>query len=236
MNCCNSGSSKWLNQYENELFNKARGTPSPAKDSALRALPRQCGVSRHQTRAHSCFASCQLGCFGKCLVHCFACRQPCCLAHASLPMNKTAIPFEALNRFRAAASQYTHTSKSRASRLLTLKDDIAALRKRGISYRAIGELLTQSGIPASDTCVTNFCHRVLKEKLAHKSSAKRRASRHANRPASPNNTPAAPPNSTLPSAPTTTSKPTTMSTETSAFTSRGPRIAKVELLPPGETI
>ena len=42
--------------------------------------------------------------------------------------------------------------KPRASRLLTLKDDIAALRKRGISYRAIGELLTQNGIPASDTC------------------------------------------------------------------------------------
>jgi hypothetical protein len=51
-------------------------------------------------------------------------------------MNKAAIPLEALNRFRAAASHYTPTAKSRASRLLTLKDDIAALRKRGISYRA----------------------------------------------------------------------------------------------------
>lgn len=146
-------------------------------------------------------------------------------------MNKVAISLEALDRFRAAASQYTHTAKSRASRLLTLKDDIAALRKRGISYRAIGELLTQSGIPASDTCVTNFCHRILKEKLAHKLSARRPASHHANRSASSNNTPDAPPKTTLPSAPATT-KPT----ETSAFTSRGPRIAKVELLPPGETI
>jgi hypothetical protein len=151
-------------------------------------------------------------------------------------MNKVAIPLEALDRFRAAASQYTHTAKSRASRLLTLKDDIAALRKRRISYRAIGELLTQSGIPASDTCVTNFCHRVLKEKLAHKSSAKRRASRHANRPASPKTTPVAPVKVTLPPAPATTGKSTTKPTETSAFTSRGPRIAKVELLPPGETI
>jgi hypothetical protein len=151
-------------------------------------------------------------------------------------MNKTAIPSEALNRFRAAASQYTHTAKSRASRLLTLKDDIAALRKRGISYRAIGELLTQSGIPASDTCVTNFCHRVLKEKLAHKSSAKRSASRHAKRGASSKNAPIASPKAALPSTPATTNKPTTMPTETSAFTSCEPRIAKVELLPPGETI
>jgi hypothetical protein len=151
-------------------------------------------------------------------------------------MNKTAIPQEALNRFRAAASEYTHTAKSRASRLLALKDDIAALRKRGISYRAIGELLTQSGIPASDTCVTNFCHRVLKEKLTHKSSAKRSASRHAKRAASSKNAPVASPKAALPSAPATTNKPTTMPTETSAFTSCEPRIAKVELLPPGETI
>ena len=187
-------------------------------------------------RAHLRFASCQPGCFVKCLAYCYACRQPCRLARALLPMNKTAISQEALNHFRAAASQYTHTAKSRASRLLTLKDDIAALRKRGISYRAIGELLTQNGIPASDTCVTNFCHRVLKEKLAHKSSAKRRASRHANRPASPNTPPVALPKPTLPPAPAMNPKPAPMPAETSAFASRGPRIAKVEQLPPGETI
>lgn len=148
-------------------------------------------------------------------------------------MNKSAISQEASNRFRAAASQYTHTAKLRASRLLTLKDDIAALRKRGISYRAISELLTQSGILASDTCVTNFCHRVLNEK--HKSSAKRRASRHVNRDASPKH-PIAPATAPLPPTPTRTPKPPTAPTETTSFTSRGPRIAKVEQLPPGETI
>ncbi|HEX3720049.1 MAG TPA: hypothetical protein VH595_19035, partial [Verrucomicrobiae bacterium] len=85
-------------------------------------------------------------------------------------MNKTAISQESVNRFRTAASQYKQT-KSRASRLLALKDDIIALRKRGISYRAISELLTQNGIAASDTCVTNFCHHVLKERFMRKSSA-----------------------------------------------------------------
>lgn len=187
-------------------------------------------------RAHSWLALRQLGCFARRFVHYFACCQPCRLACASLPMNKNAISQEALNRFRAAASQYKHTAKSRASRLLALKDDIAALRKRGISCRAIGELLTQSGIPASDTCVTNFCHRVLKEKVAHKSSARRRASRQVNCTASPKTTPAAPAKITLPPSPATTDKPTTKPTETSAFTSCGPRIAKVELLPPGEEI
>ena len=79
-------------------------------------------------------------------------------------MNKPAILPDALNRFRHAASHYALTTKSRASRLLALKEDIAALRKRGVSYRAISELLTQSGITASDTCVINFCHRILKER------------------------------------------------------------------------
>jgi len=167
-------------------------------------------------------------------VCCFACRQPFRHANASLRMNKSAIPLEALNRFRAAASHYTPTAKSRASRLLTLKDDIAALRKRGISYRAISELLTQTGIPTSDTCVTNFCHRVLKEKLAHKSSAKRSASRHANRPASPKNAPDASHKTTLPTVPANTGKTTPVPADDASFTSRGPHIAKVELLKPDE--
>ena len=98
-------------------------------------------------------------------------------------MNLDAIPPDALNRFRHAAALLTHNANSRASRLLTLKEDIATLRKRGISYRAISELLTQNGIPTSDISVMKFCHRVLKEKRPRKSSAKRRASRHANRPA-----------------------------------------------------
>jgi len=48
-------------------------------------------------------------------------------------MNKPTILPDALNRFRQAASQYARTAKSRASRLLALKEDIAALRKRGVS-------------------------------------------------------------------------------------------------------
>src|SRR5271154_4896479 len=94
-------------------------------------------------------------------------------------MNKPTILPDALNRFRHAASQYARTAKSRASRLLALKEDIAALRKRGVSYRAISELLTQSGITASDTCVMNFCHRILMERR-HKPSAAGRAMPDAN--------------------------------------------------------
>ena len=94
-------------------------------------------------------------------------------------MNKPAIPTDALNRFRHAASHYARTAKSRASRLSALKEDIAALRKRGVSYRAISGLLTQSGISTSDTCVMNFCHRILMERR-HKPFVARRVKSDAN--------------------------------------------------------
>lgn len=151
-------------------------------------------------------------------------------------MKKAAISPDALNRFRAAATNYTHTAKPRASRLLALKDDIAALRKRGISYRAISELLTQNGISASDTCVTNFCHRVLEDKPARKFAATRRASHRANHPALLDNMQMASENTSQPPAEHLTQKPTIPPTDAAPPTSRGPRIAKVEQLPPGETI
>ena len=79
-------------------------------------------------------------------------------------MNPFTIPEDALKRFRDAATRFTRDASSRASRLLAVKDDIAALRKKGASFRTIGELLTQNGIAASDTCVMRFCQRELGEK------------------------------------------------------------------------
>jgi hypothetical protein len=95
---------------------------------------------------------------------CYRSRQPRHDGRAAEAMNRVVISTEALDRFRAVASQFARGTASRASRLLSVKDDIAALRKKGASYRTISELLTQSGIAASDTCVMRFCHRVLEEK------------------------------------------------------------------------
>jgi len=147
-------------------------------------------------------------------------------------MNKIVISPDALNRFRLAASQVARGVAPRVSRWLILKDDIAALRKRGFSYRAISELLSQNGISASPPGLMRFCRSVLKEKRSHKLSAKRRADNAS----SSKSAPIAPAKATLPPAPATTSKPTTVPAETSAFATRGPRIAKVEMLPPGEEI
>ena len=89
-------------------------------------------------------------------------------------MKLITIPDEALKRFRDAATQFTRDASPRASRLLAVKDDIAALRKKGASFRTIGELLTQNGIAASDTCVMRFCHSQLGEKPTR--NAKRKSS------------------------------------------------------------
>jgi len=154
-------------------------------------------------------------------------------------MNLTAIPPDALNRFRHAASLLTQDANSRASRLLILKEEIATLRKHGVSYRSISDLLTQNGIPTSDVSVMKFCHRFLNEKRPRKSSANRRPANHANRAnraSSSKTAPVAPATATPPPAPAMNPKPAPVPAETSAFTSRGPRIAKVEQLPPGETI
>jgi len=148
-------------------------------------------------------------------------------------MNKPAIPPDALNRFRHAASQYARTAKSRASRLLALKEDIAALRKRGVSYRAISELLTQSGITASDTCVMNFCHRILMERR-HKPFVARGAKSDANHPAARKAVSNATDKAALPAIPTTVVGAVPVPTENAPVKIRGPHIAKVELLPPGE--
>jgi hypothetical protein len=147
-------------------------------------------------------------------------------------MNRTTIPPDALNRFRHAASQVTRNANSRASRLLILKDDIAALRKRKISYRSIGELLTQNGIPTSDVCVMKFCHRHLNEGRARKSSAKQRTVLQA----SPKSARDVPVKAALPVVPATGGIPISPSVPTVSASkkSRGPRIAIIEPLNPDE--
>ena len=175
------------------------------------------------------------------------CCARCCVAVApairqfvastvALIMDNFVISPDALNRFRNAASQVARGVASPVSRWLPLKDDISALRKRGLSYRAISDLLSQNGINASPSGLMRFCRRILKEKRSHKSPARRQPPRRADASASPKNVPVAPARTTPPPAPATTSKPTTLPAETSAFASRGPRIAKVEMLPPGEEI
>jgi hypothetical protein len=95
-------------------------------------------------------------------------QSKCCVGRcmrgvrgASSTMKDITIQPHALTRFRAAASEFAQSAKSRASRLVAVCDDIAALRAKGASFRTISELLGRCGIRASDTCVMRFCQRAL---------------------------------------------------------------------------
>jgi hypothetical protein len=100
-------------------------------------------------------------------------------------MKELTIPPDALARFRAAASEFARSTKPRVSRLEAVRDDIAALRTKGASFRTISELLGGCGIRASDTCVMRFCQRVLGEASARQRKAKRRVASLAAGNASP---------------------------------------------------
>jgi hypothetical protein len=221
-----------------------------------------CRRQTHSRRVQCCMGCCVKCCRRRAPLHCVRwcnkCRpgeahprtQCCarrCVAVApairqlvastiALSMNKFVISPDALNRFRNAASQVARGVVSPVSRWLPIKDDISALRKRGLSYRAISDLLSQNGINASPSGLMRFCRRILKEKRSHKSPAMRQPPRRANASVSPKSVPVAPAKTAPPPSPATANKPMSAPAETSAFTSRGPRIAKIEQLPPGETI
>ena len=150
-------------------------------------------------------------------------------------MKLITIPDEALKRFRDAAIQFTRDVSPRASRLLAVKDDIAALRKKGASFRTIGELLTHNGIAASDTCVMHFCHSQLGEKPSR--SAKRKPAA-ASKSAPAANSHAAPPAPLTKAAQAVlldgllSAVPANVSSQPNG--ENGPRIARIEFAKPGE--
>lgn len=168
-------------------------------------------------------------------------RQYCAMCyvsrfnHAASLMNPLTIPEDALKRFREAATNFTRDISPRASRLLAVKDDIASLRKKGASFRTIGELLTQNGIAASDTCVMRFCQRELGEKPVRNPKCKSIATSKPTPAANSHAAPSAPLtkaaqavllDNLLSAVPANvSSKPTSES---------GPRIARIEFAKPGE--
>jgi hypothetical protein len=159
-------------------------------------------------------------------------------------MKEITIQPDALARFRAAASEFAGTAKPRVSRLEGVRDEIAAMRAKGASFRTVSEMLSRCGIHASDTCVMRFCHRVLGEQPFHARNAapraaSRRNSRTTPRTIAPAKGPAAPP-----AAPLITEEAKIallddlLSCQTSGTTKSsaqgGPRIAKIQFAKPDE--
>ncbi|MCI0541417.1 MAG: hypothetical protein L0Z50_39970 [Verrucomicrobiales bacterium] len=106
-------------------------------------------------------------------------------------MKELTISPDALARFRAAACEFARGAKSRASRLEAVRDDIAALRAKGASFRTISELLARCGIRASDTCVMRFCQRILGEAPVRARKTKHHVAPHKNGTIAPNAAPTA---------------------------------------------
>ncbi|MCI0538186.1 MAG: hypothetical protein L0Z50_23515 [Verrucomicrobiales bacterium] len=159
-------------------------------------------------------------------------------------MKLLTIPPDALARFRAAATEFAPGATSRASRLESVRDDIAALRAKGASFRTISELLSRCGIRASDTCVMRFCKRVLGDSptRAHKNNhcATPRKNGTGARNAAPTATsPAASAASPMPSESAQVALLDDLLSyqppvESKAKIQGGPRIAKIEFAKPGD--
>lgn len=197
-----------------------------------------CGQTATHSRYQRDFARIPFGMLREMLRQCCTSRvgyrQPTAIIRAASAMSDVTIPPDALNRFRIAASQFAPGTKGRASRLLAVKDDIAALRSKGASFRTISELLTQNGIAASDTCVMRFCRRVLGEKRTRNPGRKPSVAKWPI-PATTHRAPVKPAMSEaaqvalLDDLLTASAPPPTPS-----VTEGGPRIARIEFAKPGE--
>ena len=167
---------------------------------------------------------------------CYTTRYVPRFAFTPFVMNKLVIPENALTCFRNAAANFSRDTKSRASRLLAVKDDIAALRNKGASFRTISELLTQNSIAASDTCVMRFCHRELGEKPVRNSKRKSSAASKAT-PATNGHVASPPPLNKAAQAVLLDEllSAVPVNLPSSPACEGGPRIARIEFAKPGET-
>ena len=157
-------------------------------------------------------------------------------------MKDITIPPDALTRFRAAASDFARSTKSRTSRLEVVRDDIAALRTKGASFRTISELLGRCGIRASDTCVMRFCQSVLGEAPVRTRKGKHRAASRSPANASPISTESANGHRTPSAAPAVSEAAQvallddllSYQPDDKTAAQNGPRIAKIKFANPGE--
>ena len=157
-------------------------------------------------------------------------------------MKDITIPPDALTRFSAAASEFARSAKSRASRLQVVRDDIAALRAKGASFRTISELLARCGIRASDTCVMRFCQRVLGESPVRARKGKHRPASRSSANVSLKSPESANGHATQSTAVSEAAQVALLddllsyqpSPDAKAAAQSGPRIAKIKFANPGE--
>ncbi|MGD0349119.1 MAG: hypothetical protein ABSB84_02225 [Verrucomicrobiota bacterium] len=126
------------------------------------------------------------------------------------------------NPIRQAVAQFQPRRRPRFQNLLPWQDVVVELRGKGASCEAIAELLTRHGVKTSRTMVNEFVWTLYQP--------------NGNRRSKPRLKPAtasAVPPSTQPLA-TLTPHPEPLRVQNPPVKSRGPHIAKIELVKPGE--
>ena len=142
----------------------------------------------------------------------------------NLPSPFRRMPGADPNLMREAAAQFQPRRRPRFQNLQPCRDVIVELREKGASCEAIAELLTRYGVKTSRTMVNEFVHT-----LSQPKGSRRRKS--LLNPVIPT---AAPPPAILPAAPIKTLPANPEPIPSAPVKTRGPHIAKVELLKPGE--
>jgi len=153
-------------------------------------------------------------------------------------MNEFTISTEALARFHAAASEYTGIAKAHAGRLEAVRDDIAAMRAKGASYRTISDMLSRCGIRTTDTSVRRFCQLALGEQPGRATRSKSRSTPHKHASTAPKAAPLATPSTSVNEAAKVAMLDDLLNgpplDTTTSPQPDGPRIAKIKFANPNE--
>jgi hypothetical protein len=148
-------------------------------------------------------------------------------------MNTPTIPTPDLESLRKAVQKFRPVPhRIPFNGLKPVHDSIMELRKQNVSYAAIAELLEQHGVKTSRARVAEYGRIVLEGGKSRKRRRRAKTAPAANIPATPQSAPAqaAAPAPVTPPATAITSDVPPPPKENSAFTSRGPRIAKVAMM------
>ena len=152
-------------------------------------------------------------------------------------MNTPTTPTPDLESLRKAVQEFRPVPhRVPFNGLKPVHDSIMELRKQNVSYAAIAELLEQHGVKTSRARVAEYGRIVLEGGKQRKRRKRAKTAPAANLPATPQSAPAvaAKPALATPSATAITSDVAPPPKEYSPYHSRGPHIAKVELLSPEE--
>ena len=143
----------------------------------------------------------------------------------NLPPPFRRMPGSDPNLIREAAAQFQPRRRPRFQNLQPCRDVIVELREKGASCEAIAELLTRYGVKTSRTMVNEFVHILCQPKGGRRRKSFLKLGTSVVTPT---------PSAALPAAVIKTMPATPEPISSAPIKTRGPHIAKVELIKPGE--